>query len=131
MKIEIELIDHADGKDLPWYQGYQGIAQTQAEDGNLLQIIWVSFEQEETLNLYVNDESLLGYPPLARASMDEVDKFAMIRDNAIEIYDINDPIDTPYEERFNEMLEELHIALQKKGWLDEETYAWSWKIKRI
>ena len=122
-------IDHSNGNPQSFYQGYQLIGELQYEEETLLQVIWSYYDREEGIELYANDESLLGTKPLEIASMEEVDRFSEICDQAFLIYQMDSIVEPCYRQDFNDLLKVMHDDLSKRKMLHPDQFPWIWNIR--
>ena len=121
-------IDHSDGNPQSFYQGYQLIGELKYDDEILLQVVWSYYEQEEGIELYVNDVTLLDTKPLEVATMQEIDTFSEICENAMLTYALDDVVESCYKADFNALLKVMKEDLIQRKMLHPDSFPWSWRV---
>lgn len=121
-------IDHSNGNPSSFYQGYQLIGELQYDQEIVLQVIWNYYEKEEAIELMVNDVSLLATKPLEIATMEEVDRFSEICEDAIFTYSLDTIVESCYKDDFNALLALMKEDLQQRGMLHPNEFPHSWRV---
>jgi hypothetical protein len=121
-------IDHSDGNPQSFYQGYQLIGEMQYSEDVLIQVIWSYYEEEEAVEIFMNDQSLLETKPLEIASMEEVDRFSEICEEAFFSYYSDDVVESCYKKDCNELLAIMKKDLTERKMLHPDQFPWSWKV---